>query len=76
MFVIYINKIHMFVICVNTSCNMRNSAENWSFHVTIVKNIHTFVVVEIRQESIWMLNEITIRGRVEEDVMAANFASR
>ena len=42
------------------------------------KIIHTFVVVvvELHLESRWVLNEITIRERVEQHVMAASFASR
>ena len=42
------------------------------------KIIHTFdvVVVDVRLESRWLLNEITIREMVEEHVMAANFSSR
>ena len=49
----------------------------WRSRVTIVKSC-TFVVVvvELRLESSWLLNEIIIRERVEEHVMAASFASR
>ena len=61
----------MFVICVNKS-----SAENkkWCDDRKIIHTFVVVVVVELRLELRWLLNEITIRERVEEHAMAASFA--
>ena len=74
----------MFVICINTSCNLSKLSRKFkkmALSCDDRKIMHIFlvvvvVVVELRLESGWLLNEITIRERMEEHVMAASFASR
>ena len=61
MFVIYINKVHMFVICVNTSCNVSNFSRKKK--MAIVRIVPTFVD-ELRLVSRWVSNEVPIRERV------------